>query len=151
MAGDEDHVGPPRLIDSTLQAPKRDVSVERDLLTRAETDRAQAARLNYRGHGQTQRRGSPVTPTQKRLRGYRPAADEADEKIVADGVIGEESTAVVVSTAHGLKFAEAKGRLHVPADHDTTLPGALRDLANPPLHVGADVGQVRALLAERLA
>jgi threonine synthase len=70
------------------------------------------------------------------------------EQIARDGVIGEDSTAVVVSTAHGLKFSEAKGRLHTEPDD---LPPALRGLANPPVHVDADSARVREVLAERLA
>jgi threonine synthase len=70
------------------------------------------------------------------------------EQLARDGVVGPDSTAVVVSTAHGLKFAQAKGRLHTASDE---LSPALQQLANPPTFVDADTDRVRDVLSARLA
>ena len=59
------------------------------------------------------------------------------EKLVARGVIGADDRVVVVSTAHGLKFTEAKVGYHT-----STLPGLASPHANPPVALPADVGRV---------
>ena len=66
------------------------------------------------------------------------------EKLVANGTIAKGSRAAVVSTAHGLKFAELKSGYHA-----SSLEGVRSELANPPVEVGADLSGVQSAL-ERL-
>lgn len=63
-------------------------------------------------------------------------------RLVRQGVIARGARVVVVSTAHGLKFADFK-----VGYHRRTLAGVPGDLANPPLELPADLGAVRAALA----
>lgn len=69
------------------------------------------------------------------------------EHLARDGVVGESSTCVVVSTAHALKFTDQKARFHEGSD---ALPEALASLRNPPVLLDADVGAVERALADRL-
>lgn len=69
------------------------------------------------------------------------------EHLARDGVVGEDATCVVVSTAHALKFVEQKARFH---EGNEPLPEALASLRNPPALVEASVAAVERVLAERL-
>ncbi|HEY5956814.1 MAG TPA: threonine synthase [Polyangiaceae bacterium] len=59
------------------------------------------------------------------------------EKLVARGTIGKDERVVVVSTAAGLKFTEFKVKYHEGA-----IEGVESRLANPPVTLPPDVGQV---------
>jgi threonine synthase len=59
------------------------------------------------------------------------------EKLVARGTIGKKDRVVCVSTANGLKFTEFKVRYHAGQ-----IPGVSSSLANPPLALPPDYGQV---------
>ncbi len=59
------------------------------------------------------------------------------EKLVNRGVIGKDERVVCVSTAHGLKFTEFKVRYH-----ERELEGIDSKLANPPVYLPPDYGQV---------
>lgn len=61
----------------------------------------------------------------------------AIEKLVAKGVIQSHERVVCVSTAHGLKFTEFKVRYH-----ESQLSGVESRLANPPVYLPPDYGQV---------
>lgn len=61
----------------------------------------------------------------------------AVEKLVQAGTIGKDERVVVVSTAHGLKFTDSK-----VAYHSGTLDGIASRLANPPVPLPADAGQI---------
>ncbi len=67
-------------------------------------------------------------------------------KLVAKQVIGKGDRVVVVSTAHGLKFAGSK-----VAYHQGRLDGLDSRLANPPMALPADVDQVVGALKAKLA
>lgn len=69
----------------------------------------------------------------------------AVEKLRAQGTIAEGSRVVVVSTAHGLKFPDFKVRYH-----QRQLEGVDAVLANPPVELPADVGEVRRRLEQLL-
>ena len=60
------------------------------------------------------------------------------EKLAAAGTIGPKERVVVVSTANALKFTEFKVRYH-----ENTLAEVDSSLANRPLELAADYGQVR--------
>ena len=65
----------------------------------------------------------------------------AVEKLIAAGTIDPSQRVVVVSTAHGLKFAEFKG-----AYHQGRLDGVTSRHANRPIELPADVDAVRRVL-----
>ena len=65
----------------------------------------------------------------------------AVEKLVAQKVIAPGASVVVVSTAHGLKFADFK-----VGYHRGTLADVESRLANPPLELPAELGAVRKAL-----
>ncbi|NP_001296615.1 threonine synthase 1, chloroplastic [Cicer arietinum] len=65
-------------------------------------------------------------------------------KLRNSGVIGSSDRVVVVSTAHGLKFAQSKIDYH-----SGTIPGMGR-YANPPVSVKADFGSVMDVLKDFL-
>lgn len=67
------------------------------------------------------------------------------KKLAQSGVIRPSSQVVVISTAHGLKFAEFKTRFH-----QGQLPEADPSLANPPIPVAADAAAVRAAIDGRI-
>ena len=62
------------------------------------------------------------------------------------GVIAADESVVVVSTAHGLKFADTKARYHEGA-----LEGVASRLANPPIDLPADADAVLEVLRTRLS
>ncbi|MCA1597093.1 MAG: threonine synthase [Chloroflexi bacterium] len=71
-------------------------------------------------------------------------------KLVRKGVIKPDSTVVVISTAHGLKFTDWKVKYYTGE-----LPGVDSTYANPPLTVNPDIGEVNGIidrfLSERAA
>jgi threonine synthase len=67
----------------------------------------------------------------------------AVEKLVARQVIAPGASVVVVSTAHGLKFADFK-----VGYHRGTLADVQSRLANPPVELPAELGAVREALAK---
>ena len=69
----------------------------------------------------------------------------ATKKLVKAGVIPAASRVVVISTAHGLKFADFKTRLH-----QGQIPGVDVSLQNLPVNVPADVNAVRAAVEGRI-
>src|SRR5206468_5958142 len=64
-------------------------------------------------------------------------APAAFKKLVDRGVIARQSRVVVISTAHGLKFADQKTAYHLG-----TLPGIVSTHQNLPVELPADVKQV---------
>jgi threonine synthase len=66
-------------------------------------------------------------------------------KLVKSRVIPPSSRVVVISTAHGLKFAEFKTRFH-----EGRLPEVNPSLQNLPVNVPADVAAVRAAINGRI-
>jgi threonine synthase len=66
-------------------------------------------------------------------------------KLAAAKTIPAASRVVVISTAHGLKFAGFKSRFHRGES-----PGADASIQNSPIHVAADVNSVRAAIDGRL-
>ncbi len=66
-------------------------------------------------------------------------------KLRESGTIGPDDRTVVVSTAHGLKFADTK-----VAYHGGTLDGVASQLANPPVPLPAEAGRVISVLQDRL-
>jgi threonine synthase len=60
------------------------------------------------------------------------------EKLVARGEIKREHRVIVISTANGLKFSEFK-----VGYHEGTLPGVQSQLANRPIELPPDYGDVR--------
>jgi threonine synthase len=66
-------------------------------------------------------------------------------KLARSGVIPESARVVVISTAHGLKFAEFKTRFH-----QGTLPDSDPSLQNLPVSVSAEVSAVRNVINGRL-
>jgi len=60
------------------------------------------------------------------------------KKLVAAGRVGRGERAVVISTAHGLKFVDFKVRYH-----EMRLEGIESRAANPPIELPADYGVVR--------
>ena len=69
----------------------------------------------------------------------------ATMKLVKAGTIPKPSRVVVISTAHGLKFAEFKTRFH-----QGQVPSLDFSLQNAPTSVSADVNAVRAAIDGRL-
>lgn len=67
------------------------------------------------------------------------------EKLVARKVIGKDQRAVVISTAHGLKFTEFK-----QAYHQRSLADVTSRQANVPIELPADVDAVRRAVDARL-
>ncbi|GHG99813.1 threonine synthase [Comamonas sp. JC664] len=65
------------------------------------------------------------------------------EKLVARGVIARGAKVVVVSTAHGLKFADFKVGYHRGA-----LAGVVSQFANPPVELPATLEAVKGALAD---
>ena len=61
-------------------------------------------------------------------------------------MIPSASRIVVISTAHGLKFAEFKTKFH-----QGHLPEADSSLQNNPIEVPADVATVRAVIDGRIS
>jgi len=68
------------------------------------------------------------------------------ESLIHSGVVGRDERVVVVSTAHGLKFADTK-----VAYHKGNLEGISSKEANRPLELEASRGAVMAALAEKLS
>lgn len=68
------------------------------------------------------------------------------EKLAARGTIGPRDRVVCISTASGLKFTEFKVRFHEGA-----LDGVPTELANPPVMLPADYGQVADAIARRFS
>jgi threonine synthase len=68
------------------------------------------------------------------------------EKLVAKGVIGKEQRVVVVSTAAGLKFTEFKVKYH-----EGSIEGVKSRLANPPVMLPPNAGQVADAIKRRFA
>ncbi len=68
------------------------------------------------------------------------------EKLVKRGVIKQHDRVVCVSTASGLKFTEFKVRFH-----EGQIDGVSKDLANPPVMLPADYGQVVDAINRRFA
>src|SRR3989441_7939414 len=66
-------------------------------------------------------------------------------KLVKSRAIPASSRVVVISTAHGLKFAEFKTKFH-----QGQLPEVNPSLQNLPIHVAADVNSVRAAIDGRI-
>jgi len=66
------------------------------------------------------------------------------EKLVARGVIQKHERVVCVSTANGLKFTEFKVNYH-----DGKIPGVQSSLANPPVMLPPDFGQVTDAIGKR--
>ena len=62
-------------------------------------------------------------------------------KLVQRGEIGRDERVVVVSTAHGLKFADQKARYHQRA-----IEGVVGTYANAPIELPNDLGKVRDAL-----
>ena len=69
----------------------------------------------------------------------------ATMKLVKSRVIPPSSRVVVISTAHGLKFAEFKTRFH-----QGELPEVDPSLRNLPVNVPADAAAVRAVIDGRI-
>lgn len=65
-------------------------------------------------------------------------------KLRERGVIGKNDRTVVVSTAHGLKFAQSK-----VAYHAKEIPGVACQFANPPVAVKEDLGAVMDVLKKK--
>ena len=68
------------------------------------------------------------------------------EKLVANGTIGKDERVVVVSTAAGLKFTEFKVKYH-----EGSIEGVPSRLANPPVTLPPDVGQVVDAIKKRFS
>jgi threonine synthase len=66
-------------------------------------------------------------------------------KLTKSGAIPAGARVVVISTAHGLKFADFKARFH-----QGEIPGINSELQNPPVLVPADVNAVRAAINGRI-
>ncbi len=66
-------------------------------------------------------------------------------KLRGRGVIGANERVVVISTAHGLKFAEQKA-----AYHQHELPGLRAPFANQPIELPNELGRVRDELLRRI-
>jgi threonine synthase len=66
-------------------------------------------------------------------------------KLRERGVIGGDERVVVISTAHGLKFADQKA-----AYHQHELPGLRSRYANQPIELPNDLGKVRDALRRRI-
>jgi threonine synthase len=66
-------------------------------------------------------------------------------KLLARGEIERDERVVVISTAHGLKFADQKA-----AYHQKQLAGIASRYANQPIELPNDVGQVRDALLRRI-
>ena len=67
------------------------------------------------------------------------------EKLTGSGTIQEGERVVVVSTAHGLKFADTK-----VAYHRGGLDGLASPLANPPVETAPTLEAILGVLDERL-
>ena len=61
------------------------------------------------------------------------------------GQIKKNERAIVISTAHGLKFTDFKVRYH-----ESKLEDIASELANPPAYVSADANAVKDEIAKRL-
>jgi threonine synthase len=66
-------------------------------------------------------------------------------KLIKQGVIKSSERAVVISTAHGLKFTNFKVDYH-----ERKLTDLVIDHANPPVYVDADVNAVKDIISQRL-
>lgn len=67
-------------------------------------------------------------------------------QLTEKGVINKNDRAVVISTAHGLKFTRFKVKYH-----ESDLPEVESRYANPPITLPADAARVRQELARRLS
>jgi threonine synthase len=67
-------------------------------------------------------------------------------KLVDAGSVGADDRVVVISTAHGLKFADQK-----TAYHAGTIPGVRPTYANRPLELEPDLGRVAEAIARHVA
>ena len=66
-------------------------------------------------------------------------------KLLERGEIRRDERVVVISTAHGLKFADQKA-----AYHQRQLPGIASRYANQPIELPNDVDEVRDALLRRI-
>ena len=66
-------------------------------------------------------------------------------KLIKGGVIKSSDRAVVISTAHGLKFTNFK-----VGYHEATLDGVASKYANPPTYLPADASAVKDEISQRL-
>ena len=66
-------------------------------------------------------------------------------KLIKQGVIKSSDRAVVISTAHGLKFTNFKVNYH-----ESKLPEINAEHSNPPVYVDASVNAVKDVIAQRL-
>jgi threonine synthase len=66
------------------------------------------------------------------------------EKLVANGTIQRKDRVVCISTANGLKFTEFK-----VGYHENRIPGVNASLANPPVSLPPDYGQVMDAISAR--
>ena len=66
------------------------------------------------------------------------------EKLASRGVVGKGERVVVISTAHGLKFADFK-----VGYHDAKLAGLRSPLRNPAVSLPATLGAVEDAIAAR--
>lgn len=66
-------------------------------------------------------------------------------KLVNQGVIGPNDRTVVVSTAHGLKFAQSKVEYH------SGEAGIQAEYANPPVPVKEDLGAVIDVIRKKFS
>ena len=67
------------------------------------------------------------------------------EKLINRGAIKPTERAVVISTAHGLKFTDFK-----VGYHESKLDGVASDSANPPVYLKADTKTVKEEIRKRL-
>ena len=67
------------------------------------------------------------------------------KKLIKSGQIKKNERAIVISTAHGLKFTDFKVRYH-----ESKLEDIASELANPPAYVAADANAVKDEIAQRL-
>jgi threonine synthase len=67
-------------------------------------------------------------------------------KLIEDGTIRREHRVVVISTAHGLKFADSKAEYH-----EGKLPGIEGHFRNVPVELPPEVDAVRRVIDERCA
>jgi threonine synthase len=72
-------------------------------------------------------------------------------KLSAAGELEQGATAVIISTAHGLKFADAKGEFHAGTLTGLALGPEVERLQNRPVFTSASTDAVRRVLDERLS
>ena len=67
------------------------------------------------------------------------------EKLIKRGQIKPNDRTVVISTAHGLKFADFK-----VGYHESKLNGVESGHANPPVYLDASASKVKEVIKQRL-